>query len=183
MELDACMDKGWYKAFIWGQYEPTSWWNNIALMAIASRARWTETLEVGVGQYLNGIYIMGTRAKALGVRHVGIDLSTTNLNRAMELISALELPVDLLKYDSKAVTWGRRMQLIYVDGGHSYEQVTGDIANFAKWVARAGLMVFDDYGKRHLQVTEAVDAAYKEHDADFEMTTWPAQGWAIWRRR
>jgi hypothetical protein len=139
-------------------------------------------MEVGVGQYLNGIYLMGTRAKERGCRHVGIDISATNLGRAKQLIAKYDLPVDLLEFDSKAVTWGRRMQLIYIDGGHSYEQVRGDIDNFAKWVTRNGLMVFDDYGKKHLQVTQAVDEACVEYGDRFEMMVWPSQRWALWRR-
>lgn len=177
------MNQEWHKDFPWGKWEPVSWWNNVTLLAMASRAGWTQTLEVGVGQYCNGLYLFGMRAKRLGCRHAAIDISPTNLGRAKQVIARHELPVDLLEFDSKAVAWGRRMQLIYIDGGHSYAQVMGDIANFSRWVARSGLMVFDDYGKRHLEVTQAVDDAIKGYESAFEMSTFPAQGWAIWRRR
>lgn len=183
-EPPGIIDPGWYKEFSWGVWEPVSWWNNVTLLAMASRAGWTETMEVGVGQYLNGIYLMGMRAKALNdvCRHVGIDVSPTNLGRARQLIAKYDLPVDLIAFDSKALTWGRRMHLIYIDGGHSYEQVKGDIANFAKWVTRSGIMVFDDYFQAHHKVKEAVDEAYGDYEDRFEMMEWPAQGWAIWRR-
>ena len=144
-------------------YEWVSWFNNLMLYTICRRARWTETLEIGVGQ-------------------VAIDIHRGNINRAKRIIEAYDLPVDLLEYDSKAVSWGRRMQLVYVDGGHSTEQVLGDIENFAKWINRNGMMIFDDYGKKHLDVTQAVDQAYIEYRDRFEMMVWPAQGWAIWRR-
>jgi predicted O-methyltransferase YrrM len=172
----------WWDDFAWARWEPVSWWNNVTLKSLIERSRWTSTLEIGVGQYCNGIYLLGHSAKERGYRHVGIDVSATNLGRAKQVIEAYDLPVDLLSLDSKAVHWQRRMQLIYVDGGHSYEQVRGDIENFARWVARSGLMIFDDYGKRHLQVTEAVDDAIKEYKDRFEMIVLPAQQWAIWRR-
>jgi hypothetical protein len=177
------MNQEWYKDFPWGKWEPVSWWNNVTLLAMASRAGWTQTLEVGVGQYCNGLYLFGMRAKRLGCRHAAIDISPTNLGRAKQVIARHELPVDLLEFDSKAVAWGRRMQLIYIDGGHSYAQVMGDIANFCRWVVRSGLMVFDDYGKRHLEVTQAVDDAIKGYESAFEMSIFPAQEWAVWRRR
>jgi hypothetical protein len=177
------MNPEWYKDFPWGKWDPVSWWNNVALLALVSRAGWTQTLEVGVGQYCNGIYLFGMRAKQLGCRHTAIDISPTNLGRAKQVIARYDLPVDLLEFDSKAVAWGRRMQLIYIDGGHSYAQVMGDIANFCRWIARSGLMVFDDYGKKHLEVTQAVDDAIKGYESAFEMSTFPAQAWAVWRRR
>lgn len=172
----------WYKDFTWGVWEPASWWSNVTLMAMASRAGWTETMEVGVGQYGNGLYLMGMRAKSLGCRHVGIDISPTNLGRAKQLIAKHELPVDLIEFDSKAIAWNRRMHLIYIDGGHSYEQVKGDIANFAKWVTRSGIIIFDDYLKAYHGVKQAVDEACVEYGDQFEMMVWPAQGWALWRR-
>ena len=173
----------WFEQFPWGRVEPASWHNNLMLYSIAQRAKWTNILEIGVGQYCNGIYLFGHLAKERGTRHTAIDISSTNLGRARQVIETFDLPVDLLTYDSKAVMWIKKMQLIYVDGGHSLEQVTGDIENFARWVTRNGIMIFDDYGKAHLEVTQAVDKAYPNYADQFEMMTWPAQQWAIWRRK
>jgi len=164
-------------------YEWASWFNNLMLYSICRRARWKATLEIGIGQYGSGIYLLGLLAKENDARHVAIDIHSGHINRAKLIIKAYDLPVDLLEYDSKAVSWGRRMQLVYVDGGHSTEQVLGDIENFAKWITRNGMIIFDDYGKRHLGVTQAVDRAHVEYQDRFDMMIWPAQGWALWRRK
>jgi predicted O-methyltransferase YrrM len=140
-------------------------------------------LEIGTGQYGSGIYLFGQLAKENNVRHVAIDISPSHIALARKIIDIHDLPVDLLAYDSKAVFWNSKCQLIYVDGGHSTEQVLGDIKNFARWVTRNGLMIFDDYGKLHLGVTQAVDSAYEDYKDQFEMMIWPAQGWALWRRK
>jgi hypothetical protein len=165
----------------WLRFEPGSWYRNHTLYGIARLMRARDTIEIGIGQYVSGIYWLGHHAKQIGGVHTAIDISPQNISRARTVIEDFDLPVTLLAYDSKAVAWARRVSLCYVDGGHSYEQVCGDIKNFSRWICRNGLMIFDDYGKLHLQVTEAVDDM---HDPDvFDMMVWPWCGWAIWRRK
>lgn len=48
--------------------------------------------------------------------------------------------------DEAAVGWSQDIDLIFVDGWHSYEAVRGDIRNYAPHLTANGLVCFDDYG-------------------------------------
>ncbi len=96
-----------------------------------------------------------------------------------QVVKKYDIPVAVLKYDSKAIAWFKKIDLLYIDGGHSCEQVKGDIENFSKWVRRGGYMIFDDYGKKHLQVTEAVDDCVGN---DWDTFLYPPLWWMICRR-
>jgi len=166
-----------------GKDDLISWTNNLTLYALCKRVRWTSTLEIGIGQTPNGVYLLGHLSKELGARHTAIDPANYPIRRSQMVIEHYDLPVDLIQEESQKVVWNRRLQLIYIDGNHTTEAVLGDIDNFAKWVTRNGLIIFDDYGKKHLGVTEAVDQAYEEYKDRFEMLRLPAQCWVLWRRR
>jgi len=166
-----------------GKDDPTSWNNNMVLYGLCRRAGWTETLEIGIGQTPNGVYLLGHLAKEKGHRHTAIDPANYPINRSKIVIAHYDLPVDLIQQKSQEVIWNRKLQFIYIDGLHTTEAVLGDIGNFAEWVRPNGLIIFDDYGKKHLGVTEAVDQSYPFYKKQFDMITFPAQAWAIWRHR
>lgn len=48
--------------------------------------------------------------------------------------------------DEVAVTWDRAIDLLYIDGWHSYEAVRSDARNWAARLAPDGVACFDDYG-------------------------------------
>lgn len=180
------LNPNWYEEITQyqGKLDIVSWNNNLALYSLCARCRWTQTLEIGIGQQPNGVYLLGHLAKKLGGRHTAIDPADYPIRRAGIVIEHYDLPVDLLEQRSEEVNWKRRMQMIYIDGLHTTEQVLADIANFAKWIMPNGLMIFDDYGKQHLGVTQAVDGAWHDYYRElFDMLVLPAQEWAIWRRR
>ena len=114
--------------------------------------------------------------------HYAIDVAPGMVNRANLVVREFELPVTVLHGDSKAIVWRQGIDLLYVDGGHSSEQVYGDLENYAPWVRRGGLMVLDDYGKRHLGVTEAADTWMTVHFADWSTMGWPWCWWLLCRR-
>ena len=161
--------------------DPGNWPMHYIIHYMCKQMKARETLEIGVGQRPNGTYLMGLHAKEVGGHHTGIDISPTCIGRANMIVEKFDLPVTILNYDSKAVVWTKKLDLCYVDGGHSYEQVVGDIKRYSPFIKRNGMMIFDDYGKKHLQVTEAVDDLYDEEVWD--MMLWPWAWWVIWRRK
>jgi predicted O-methyltransferase YrrM len=174
LDLEAWLDLG-----AWAKFDG-NWPVHYVLYYLAKLLKARETMEIGIGRG-HGTYMLGLHAREAGGRHAAVDVAQTPVNRAVMIRDAFGLPVDILRGDSKAIVWTTRLDLCYVDGGHSYEQVVGDIENFSRWIRRNGLMIFDDYRKKHLEVTQAVD---DKHDPDqFEMMVWPFCWWAIWRRK
>jgi len=149
--------------------------------AIGQAAKSKVTVEIGIGQQPNGTYFMGLLALENEGEHTAIDVAQSPINRARQIVERFELPVTILQFDSKAIAWSKPIDLLYIDGGHSYDQVKGDIDNFAKHVRRTGYMIFDDYGKRHLQVTEAVDD-YLASSGQWQTFQLPHLWWMMCRR-
>lgn len=56
-----------------------------------------------------------------------------------------------------ANTWTTPLDMVYIDGDHSYEGCQADIHVWESHLKFGGLMVFDDYEQGMWQVTEAVD--------------------------
>lgn len=55
--------------------------------------------------------------------------------------------ITLVEGDSTVIgkTWNVPVDLLFVDGDHSYEIARADIENFSKWVPVGGYMLIDDY--------------------------------------
>lgn len=53
--------------------------------------------------------------------------------------------------------WANSMDLVVIDGGHSYETVRSDSANALKMLAPHGIIVWDDYSPVWPDVVKAVD--------------------------
>jgi len=173
--------QAWIDFAPWTQIIKANWPAHVVLYGMAKFLRARNTLEIGIGQQALGTYVLGHHAKEVGGHHTGIDVSPTCINRANIIVEKFELPVTIIHQDSKTVPSIGWLDLIYVDGGHSEEQVLGDIANFSQYMKVGSLMIFDDYGKKHLQVTEAVDATFDPEK--FDMMAFPRAWWAIWRRK
>jgi len=179
--LEFSNKEAWHDIWPGAKPDPGNWPIHYIIYYFCKQMMARETLEIGIGQRPSGTYMMGLHAKEVGGRHTGIDVSTTCISRARMIVEKFDLPVDILQCDSKAVVWLRRLDLCYVDGGHTYDQVVGDINRYSPFIKRNGLMIFDDYGKKHLQVTEAVDDLYDEELWD--MLYLPHLRWVIWRRK
>lgn len=54
---------------------------------------------------------------------------------------------------------GVKVDILFIDGGHGYEQVLADFRNYEKFVVKGGYIVFDDYldYQHSPQVKKAVD--------------------------
>lgn len=170
--------RAWEK-WAWAKRDPANWPVHHMLYRFAQVLRAKRTVEIGIGRGM-GTYILGTHAKLIGGIHTAIDIAPNTISRAQQIKDAFDLPIDIIHADSKTVEWKFWTDLIYVDGGHSEEQVLGDIKAFQHSIHHNGLMIFDDYFRKHHGVTEAVDKAHNPER--YEMSKWPWFWWAIWRR-
>ena len=57
--------------------------------------------------------------------------------------------------DAVATAWDAPMDLLYIDGWHSYDAVLSDINNYASHLSEEGVVCFDDYGN-YPEVRDAV---------------------------
>ncbi len=180
---DTFIPSDWWTEFFWGKYDSVSWQNNLALYAIARKIKATATLEIGIGQQPNGVYWLGHHALAVDGSHTAIDVVQANCIRAQQICDFYQLNnVQLIHADSNTVPWKHQLDLIYIDGGHDYQTVFSDWVNFAMWLKPLGVIIFDDYGKKHLEVTQAVEAI-RDLEGDkfswFRLPTW----WMLCARR
>ena len=124
-------------------------------------------LEIGVWKGENALNMLQAASKISDqVAYVGVDLfedlaSQANLeseaslwpeskeNMSMKLTknyprAQIELISGYSK-DSLPTLIGRKFQLIFIDGGHSYETVLGDWTNALKLISHDGYIFIDDY--------------------------------------
>lgn len=76
--------------------------------------------------------------------------------------------------DSKAVEWSTPIDLLVVDGDHSYEGVRGDIMAWLKWVKPGGLVFFHDVVDLEQNGTNGVRRALE--DSTLEADLWATPG-------
>jgi predicted O-methyltransferase YrrM len=144
------------------------------------------TVEVGIGRAFCA-YVLGHYAKEVGGQHYEIDVAITPILRAKQVQKRWDLPVTILHQDSNTIEWpkvsDKKIDLIFIDGHHSYEKVRGDIEVFVPYVRRNGLVFFHDYHNKRWEVKQAVD---EMHNPDrYEMLELPytSIGCAAWRVR
>jgi hypothetical protein len=63
--------------------------------------------------------------------------------------------------DDAAVGWSDEIDLLYVDGWHSYDAVRSDIAHWTPFLTKPGLICFDDYAT-YDEVRRAVEDGCEE---------------------
>ena len=60
--------------------------------------------------------------------------------------------------------WDSEIDMVYIDGDHSYESVKEDIELWVPWVKKNGFIAFHDYGTPHTPgVVKAVDEFVEEY--------------------
>ena len=67
---------------------------------------------------------------------------------------------------------GRRINLIFIDGGHTYDAAKVDIAEAKELVVPGGLICGHDYGPDFPGVIQAVDEAFGPRPIDHATTLW-----------
>jgi len=76
----------------------------------------------------------------------------------------LEFRVTPLRYFSHEVAewWSDPISLLYIDGGHQYEEVLQDIDGFAPHVVSGGVILFDDYSDAFPGLIRAVNERFDD---------------------
>jgi len=174
------LDPNWHENFEFIAPEPDSWARNNMLYYLCRLNKVAVSVEIGIGSWVNGIHAFGQYALEKNSKHYSIDIYHGWCKRAEIIRDFYDYPIEIICADSTKVDLKEWINLCYVDGNHKYDGVVGDIKNFAPRIRRNGLMIFDDYGKKHHQVTEAVNEYYDPEN--WQMCVLPIMGWAIWRK-
>ncbi len=95
---------------------------------------------VNIGVY-KGASMHCLRKGAPGATLVGIDVGVSMVH------AADVLRAELIVGDSRKVRWNRTIDLLFVDGGHTYEVVRSDIERFGPHVVAGGIMAVHDYAR------------------------------------
>jgi protein-L-isoaspartate O-methyltransferase len=117
-------------------------------------------VEIGTGKGSSLVRIMYGLALHEDARVWSIDLLEQEETR--EALEAAQVPnwrYDMLVGDSAEMgqaEW-EPLDLVFVDGSHSYEGVKADVEAWASHLKTDGVMAFHDYGNDLHRVTEAVD--------------------------
>lgn len=66
--------------------------------------------------------------------------------------------------DSKEIgkKWTGKVDMVFVDGDHSYEGCKGDIKSWLPHIRDGGIIAFHDYGERWPDVVKAVDEIFSK---------------------
>lgn len=108
-------------------------------------------VEIGV-QYGRSTTVIGMCAKERGFHFTAIDNWSENDDTKehveLLLISEMKLPINLISQGSVQASkkYRRKIDLIHIDGDHSYEGVNADINAWLPKVKKGGFVIFDDYG-------------------------------------
>lgn len=100
------------------------------------------------------------RMGAPEARLVGIDVMGTYPIEAMHPDLLGHLQMQVIKRNSNFVSWSEPIHLIFIDGGHEFEVVDGDITKFCPYVVSGGYVVFHD--SRRDEVKEAIDFRFRD---------------------
>lgn len=82
---------------------------------------------------------------------------------------------------SAARNWTQKIGMLFIDGGHTYNEVKNDYQAFIRWLVPGGILVFDDYEGRNHGVKRFVEELRQGNDLmQWDFSTPPA---AVCRRR
>ena len=123
-------------------------------------------VEIGTGRGTSLLRILYGLSLHEDARVWTIDL--LEQEEVREVMEAAQIPnwrYDMLVGDSVEIgespNW-EPLDLVFVDGSHSYEGVKADVAAWVPHLKEDGVLVFHDYRNRKHRVTKAVDEAMAE---------------------
>jgi len=134
-------------------------------------------VEVGL-QFGRSATVIGQAAKENGFRFIGIDNWSEEYsvpakeNIQNVLLGELGLPLEVIVMDSKDA-WqelpiARQIDLLHIDGDHSYEGVLSDCLVYLPLVKVGGYACFDDYGHDSLPGVFQAVTEYMSNHGGFE---------------
>lgn len=150
---------------------------------LASRDHGGDITIVNIGIW-RGASCHCLRIGAPDARLIGIDvmgwypIEMENIHDETQSLKEF-LRMDVIKRNSNYVRWGDPIHLLFIDGGHEYGVVTGDIYNFCPSVVIGGYVVFHDSGRD--EVLQAIDDHIRSTGKWLELTK--KVGTLAWFRR
>lgn len=69
--------------------------------------------------------------------------------------------VRLITCDSKQIAWDRKLDLLFIDGDHSYQGVKNDVRRFAPFVVVGGYIIMHDVVGKKLELQPIVNKLIK----------------------
>lgn len=79
--------------------------------------------------------------------------------------------------DNILTTWQRRIDLLLIDGNHTYHQVKTDFTNFYPYVRTGGLIILHDINVNSAPGVKKLWTELKpHHKIEAELLTWPGLG-------
>jgi len=174
----------WQELGVWAEPDPCTihlHWVFYSLLKFRNARHPQQTVEIGIGRGY-GTYLFGMFAKEEGGHHAAIDVASAPIQRAVKIRDKFDLPVEVIQADSKEVDWtGKPIDLIFIDGNHTYDGVIGDIDNFVHLVRRNGLVFFHDYHNQRWEVKRAVDERFDQQKHEMLELPYTSIGCAVWR--
>ncbi len=70
---------------------------------------------------------------------------------ALDHIKPFKNKINLITGDSKQISWDTQVDLVFIDGDHSYRGVKNDVTKFTPYVKEGGYVIFHDVvGKKSI---------------------------------
>ncbi|MEZ6194662.1 MAG: class I SAM-dependent methyltransferase [Planctomycetota bacterium] len=154
-------------------------------------------LEIGVFKGCSTVFLSMAARKRGFDRVYGLDLFTGTPSWEQDGLDTYEEArgrmeeygldrfVALLRGDSRELPWETPIDVLHIDGDHSYEGVANDFRRFTPHLTSRGLVVFEDYDPWHPGVLDAVHEALATRDWEVVGVNWSdgAYGSIALRRR
>jgi len=141
-------------------------------------------LEIGCYKCSSTVFIAKACART-PVRHTcAMDLFTGTpswktsvdyLDAARRTIAAYRLGDQVTLIRADAAGWKDAIAVLHIDADHAYEAVWQDIRKYTPFLAKDGIVVFDDYDVSHPGVTKAVHRLLSE-DPHYQVVAANYQG-------
>lgn len=109
-------------------------------------------LEIGTGWGESALFFSELRPDwitytidAFGLYGDGRIYSKWDHDQVKKIADALQGKVIQIISDSKKVLWELEIDVLYIDGDHTFEGCLSDFNSFHKFVKNGGYIIFDDY--------------------------------------
>jgi predicted O-methyltransferase YrrM len=134
-----------------------------------------EALEIGCYKGCSTIFLAKACLKK-GIRKIyAVDLFTgtpswkqdidTQKSTKQRLKSyGLEEAVTLIRGDSRTQAWDRAIDVLHLDGDHTYEAILGDLRKYVAFLTPGGIVIVDDYDSDHAELKKAVHETLIEYE-------------------
>lgn len=133
------------------RYHPAATQLYCAVLAHYGRG-YRDFLEIGTGDLISTA-VFAAMARMMQGRVWSIDIKDIPNKAGVQ-------PVTYIVSDSLAVEWNQMVDVLYVDGCHEAEHVRKELAKYAKYVWRGGMILMDDM--RHLESPTELEAVADE---------------------